>query len=1051
MNPARSLRNSTSPVLLALVALLVAAVATFMPSAPSGAASACNATLGTVTTSPTGGGSTAGYGSLVDVSFAGSIPDPNSACSGVGNELVIGVPPELTPPTGASYTLFAPDGTTVVGTMAVPASAPGTVIITFDPAYLASHQHVQFNAFLSMTVSTSAAQGHDTLTWTTLTGSATSTLDVGGSCAPNCALPTNPYKYTGYNPGDGSSNNLPYVSSGITSPALSAPSVVAISDTYDAGSQLQCTGNLAPYVWVGTSVDPVTGYLIWDHQLDASSYTLACNQATNTVSVTIPAASTQAGGAYVLSSSALVTLPTLPTFDDHGSVQIDTDAPTTVTASATKYSGGGGGSGNTAYAIGDYVWLDANANGVQDSGELPVQGATVTLTDGSGNPVTDLAGNPVAPVATDANGAYHFDDLAAGSYVVSFTPPAGYAFTTQNTGSDQAVDSNADTTTGRSAVVALGPSDANLTASVPFDLVTAPLIDRTVDAGFVPRYAIGDYVFLDANANGVQDAGDTPVQNVTVTLRDSGGATVATTTTDANGAYHFDDLLAGDYRVDFTAPAGYSFTSQTAGSDTTVDSNPNASGISATLTLGPSDTNLTPSVPFDLVTAPFIDRTIDAGLTLSPSNPSVRVEKYDGTKSFTPNGAVATAVKDTDAPLGDAESPATALSVVGTDPTPVKVTLNNNGDVPLYDVTVADQTIAGTGTVTGLSCTFPDSSTGLFFAGPLVPGAVVTCTGTLPALGDSATHEDQVTIFGRAGLLTAGVPTPDPTNPPTGQPITGPGTGIVTDTDLFNVDTPAATTTTTTTTTTIPDTTTTTIPDTTTTTVPDTTTTTIPDTTTTTIPDTTTTTVPDTTTTTVPDTTTTTVPDTTTTTTVPDRTTTTVPATTTTTAPQTTTTTTVPATTTTTVPGTTTTTLPGTTTTTVLGTTTVPVTTTTALPATTSTSVVATTSPGSTTTVPPRPPVTTGPTLPPAPPASTPAGPVLPVTTVGPAPTTGAETDAADTVATIVPVTSSDVSSVDLPRTGADLWPLLWLGMASLLSGLVLILTGRRRLLDARR
>ena len=53
---------------------------------------------------------------------------------------------------------------------------------------------------------------------------------------------------------------------------------------------------------------------------------------------------------------------------------------------------------------------------------------------------------------------------------------------------------------------------------------------------------------------------------------------------------------------------------------------------------------------------------------------------------------------------------------------------------------------------------------------------------------------------------------------PTGQPITGPGTGIVTDTDAFNVTTPAAATTTTT----VPDTTTT-VPDT--TTEPDTTTT----------------------------------------------------------------------------------------------------------------------------------------------------------------------------------------------------------------------------------
>ena len=57
-------------------------------------------------------------------------------------------------------------------------------------------------------------------------------------------------------------------------------------------------------------------------------------------------------------------------------------------------------------SVGNFVWFDANKNGLQDADEVGVPGVTVTLTDGAGNPVIDLDGNPVKPVTTDANGKY---------------------------------------------------------------------------------------------------------------------------------------------------------------------------------------------------------------------------------------------------------------------------------------------------------------------------------------------------------------------------------------------------------------------------------------------------------------------------------------------------------------------------------------------------------------------------------------------------------------------------------------------------------------------
>ncbi|TAE26466.1 MAG: hypothetical protein EAZ91_17575 [Cytophagales bacterium] len=45
----------------------------------------------------------------------------------------------------------------------------------------------------------------------------------------------------------------------------------------------------------------------------------------------------------------------------------------------------------------------------------------------------------------------------------------------------------------------------------------------TVDAGLVPTSAsLGDKVFVDNNKNGIQDAGDTPLAGVTVTLISNG-------------------------------------------------------------------------------------------------------------------------------------------------------------------------------------------------------------------------------------------------------------------------------------------------------------------------------------------------------------------------------------------------------------------------------------------------------------------------------------------------------------------------------------------------
>lgn len=101
---------------------------------------------------------------------------------------------------------------------------------------------------------------------------------------------------------------------------------------------------------------------------------------------------------------------------------------------------------------------------------------------------------------------------------------------------------------------------------------------------------IGDFVWLDLDQDGVQDADEPGLSGVSVQLFLSGGTTpVGTTTTDATGAYHFVGLSEGDYFVRVTAPGGMLFTTTGAGDDTTdndfADSNSDGIADSAVFTL----------------------------------------------------------------------------------------------------------------------------------------------------------------------------------------------------------------------------------------------------------------------------------------------------------------------------------------------------------------------------------------------------------------------------------------------------------------------------------
>ena len=195
-------------------------------------------------------------------------------------------------------------------------------------------------------------------------------------------------------------------------------------------------------------------------------------------------------------------------------------------------------------SVGNFVWFDANKDGIQDADEVGVAGVTVTLTDAVGNPVIDLDGNPVKPVTTDANGKYEFTNLMPNverivanpgeqNYKVTFTPPAGYSATKSYAAADGEKDSNG------------AESDVTLTEGQN---------DETVDFGLVADGTIGDTLFWDVDNNGGSEpsGADKPLAGVTVKLTyttPAGVEKTLTTVTDENGKYSFKDLAPGDYVV----------------------------------------------------------------------------------------------------------------------------------------------------------------------------------------------------------------------------------------------------------------------------------------------------------------------------------------------------------------------------------------------------------------------------------------------------------------------------------------------------------------------
>lgn len=200
--------------------------------------------------------------------------------------------------------------------------------------------------------------------------------------------------------------------------------------------------------------------------------------------------------------------------------------------------------------IGDLVWQDNDADGVQDAGEPGLANILVSLyIDNNTDGKVDSGDAFVREASTDASGNYQFDFLAAGNYLV----------VVDESDPQLPVDGNGDpyilSTGNNPLVVTLIASQTYLDA----------------DFGFTPSGLIGDFVWQDNNGNGTPDSGEPGIDGVTVKLykdndlngiSSAGDTLVDTQVTAGGGLYAFIGLREGNYVVvvDETSAALLNFT-----------------------------------------------------------------------------------------------------------------------------------------------------------------------------------------------------------------------------------------------------------------------------------------------------------------------------------------------------------------------------------------------------------------------------------------------------------------------------------------------------------
>ena len=379
--------------------------------------------------------------------------------------------------------------------------------------------------------------------------------------------------------------------------------------------------------------------------------------------------------------------------------------------------------------IGNRVWVDSDGDGIQDPEEAAIAGVTVELYNETGDTL-------LASAITDANGHYIFSsamdtNTTSNKYGIStLQPNTAYIVRVPNVsgGSKQAalaaygltsanVNVNVDDTIDSDGVATGVNADAAVLAT---DIPAYGANNHSFDFGFMPKVSLGSVIWLDANNDGVQDAGEAGIDGLKVTLLDNSGnpvAGVSPVVTSGGGKYFFGGLEDATYKIkvessttNLTPYIPSSVQQSNADNDDATDSNiasgDSASGyISAPITLalgsephGAAENSSLPSNgddqdgPDDSSGDKNGNMTLDMGLY--ELHPAIDIEKYTNDVQ--------------------ADTAAEAVDLNKSDAITWTYVVKNTGDEDLEDINVSDSQ--------SVAVTCP--------ADTLAAGAEMNCTAT---------------------------------------------------------------------------------------------------------------------------------------------------------------------------------------------------------------------------------------------------------------------------------------------------------------------------------
>jgi hypothetical protein len=185
--------------------------------------------------------------------------------------------------------------------------------------------------------------------------------------------------------------------------------------------------------------------------------------------------------------------------------------------------------------INGVVWLDRDGDGYFGLGEIPFPASQYVILTAT------LQGPPHSVLnATLLNGSYQVFTPQAGIYLVEAT----------NTVSCSLIANCISTPNPVSlSIGADGGTEVNV------GMMPLSFVPQAGDDGYIVGRA-----WVDSNANGYPDPGETPLNGRTVRLLDAGGTQIATATTGVSwsfGTYAFRITEPGLYRVQMDAPGGF--------------------------------------------------------------------------------------------------------------------------------------------------------------------------------------------------------------------------------------------------------------------------------------------------------------------------------------------------------------------------------------------------------------------------------------------------------------------------------------------------------------